>query len=253
LYKHLNFKSILKKYEELLMNLELRYSSYTLNSAYVLEPILEHIRDEDIKTMLDLGCGYGILTVAIAEFLGVKKIYGVDVDEVRLKYLTEHVIKRADNIEFVALQQDFSKPLHLPEKVQLVTSFGSLEHTMCWDETLENIKNSLVKGGYIIISMPNLASWVNRLMLFLGYQPRDLEISQKKLYGVAPPFKTHGVIGHVRVATFKAFYEFLVDSGFDIVMTKPLYSKANPIVNFLDGLLSKPSLSRRYVFLARKL
>jgi len=38
----------------------------------MLEPILEHIRGEGIRTMLDLGCGYGILTVAIAEFLGVK-------------------------------------------------------------------------------------------------------------------------------------------------------------------------------------
>lgn len=236
------------------MNEEIKYSSYTLNAPYyMLEPILEHIRGENVQTMLDLGCGYGILTVAIAEFLGVKKIIAIDVDEVRLRYLTEIVIKRADNIELVALQQDFSKPLNLPEKVQLVTSFGSLEHTTCWDEVFENIKNSLVKSGYIVISMPNLASWVNRLALLLGYQPRDLETSGKKLYGVAPPFKTHGVTGHVKVATFKAFYEFLVDSGFDIVMTKPLYSKTNPMINFLDRLLSTPSLSRRYIFLARKL
>lgn len=170
-----------------------------------------------------------------------------------MRYLTEIVIKRADNIEFVTLQQDFSKPLNLSEKVQLVTSFGSLEHTTCWDEVFENIKNSLVKGGYIIISMPNLASWVNRLALLLGYQPRDLEISGKKLYGVAPPFKTHGVVGHVKVATFKAFKEFLADSGFDIVMAKPLYSKTNPMINFLDRLLNTSSLSRRYIFLARKL
>jgi len=253
MYKHSNFKSILNKYEKLLTDEEIRNSSYTLNAAHMLEPMLEYIQDKSIKNMLDLGCGYGILTVAIAQFLGVKKIYGIDVDEERLKYLTEHVIKRADNIEFVALQQDFSNPLYLPEKVQLVTSFGSLEHTMNWDEVFENIKNNLVKGGYIIISMPNLASWVNRLALLLGYQPRDLEISGKKLYGVAPPFKTHGVVGHVKEATFRAFYEFLVDSGFDIIMAKPLYSKANPMVNFLDRLLSSPSLSRRYIFLARKL
>jgi SAM-dependent methyltransferase len=231
-YKHSILKNILKKYEELLMNEEIRYSSYTLNATYMLEPILEHIRGEGIRTMLDLGCGYGILTVIIAEFLGVKKVIAIDVDEVRLRYLTEIVIKRADNIEFVTLQQDFSKPLNLSEKVQLVTSFGSLEHATCWDEVFENIKNSLVKGGYIIISMPNLASWVNRLSLLLGYQPRDLEISGKRLYGVAPPFKTHGVVGHVKVATFKAFKEFLVDSGFDIVMAKPLYSKTNPMINF---------------------
>lgn len=171
------------------MDEEIRNSSYTLNATYMLEPMLEYIQDKSIKNMLDLGCGYGILTVAIAQFLGVKKIYGIDVDEERLKYLTEHVIKRADNIEFVALQQDFSNPLYLPEKVQLVTSFGSLEHTMNWDEVFENIKNNLVKGGYIIISMPNLASWVNRLALLLGYQPRDLEISGKSFTALHRPLK----------------------------------------------------------------
>jgi len=61
------------------------------------------------------------------------------------------------------------------------------------------------------------------------------------------------VVGHVKEATFRAFYEFLVDSGFDIIMAKPLYSKANPMINFLDRLLSTPSLSRRYIFLARKM
>jgi len=54
---------------------------------------------------------------------------------------------------------------------------------------LENIKKILADQGYFLISMPNLSSWVNRLALLLGYQPRDLEISTKKLYGVAPPYR----------------------------------------------------------------
>jgi hypothetical protein len=88
--------------------------------------------------------------------------------------------------------------------------------------------------------------------LLLGYQPRDLEISRKKLYGVAPPYKNHGVAGHVKVATFRAFKEYLMDNGFEIVMAKPLYNKQNLLINLIDKLLFAPSLSRRFVILARK-
>jgi len=155
----------------------------------------------------------------------------------------------------IVLNHNFCKPINIDEKVQLVTSFGSLEHVMCWDEVLENVKNVLVDRGYFLVSMPNLGSWVNRLALLLGYQPRDLEISRKtrkKLYGVAPPYRNHGVVGHVKVATFKAFKEYLTDNGFEIVMARPLYSKQNLLINLIDKLLSTPSLSRRFIVLARK-
>jgi hypothetical protein len=86
----------------------------------------------------------------------------------------------------------------------------------------------------------------------LGYQPRDLEISRKKLYDVAPPFKNHNVVGHIKLATLNAFKEYLVDDGFEIVMTRPLYNKQSLLVNLVDKIFYTPSLSRRFVVLARK-
>jgi len=114
------------------------------------------------------------------------------------------------------------------------------------------VNNVLVNGGYFLVSMPNLGSWVNRLALLLGYQPRDLEISTKKLYGVAPPYG-HEVIGHVKVATFKAFKEYLMDNGFEIVIAKPLYNKQSLLINLIDKIFSTPALSRRFIVLARKI
>jgi hypothetical protein len=115
------------------------------------------------------------------------------------------------------------------------------------------VKNVLVNGGYFLVSMPNLGSWVNRLALLLGYQPRDLEISTKKPYGVAPSYSYHGVIGHVKVATFKAFKEYLIDNGFEIVIAKPLYNKQSLLINLIDKIFSTPALSRRFIVLAKKI
>jgi cyclopropane fatty-acyl-phospholipid synthase-like methyltransferase len=153
--------------------------------------VLKHLRNRDIKVLMDLGCGYGVLTFIIADFIGAEKVYAVDIDKSRLSILNE-VKNRSLVKEVVALPHDFCKPINIDEKVQLVTSFGSLERISCWDDVFENIKKILADQGYLLISVPNLSSWVNRLALLLGYQPRDLEISTKKLYGVAPPFKNMG-------------------------------------------------------------
>jgi len=241
--------SMIKRYEDLLKDEIVATSSYTLSAIDKLKPILGYLRDRDIKVLMDLGCGYGLLTFIVADFIGAEKVYAIDIE--RLSFL-DRVKGRSSVKEVVVLNHDFCKPVNIGEKVQLVTSFGSLERVTCWDEVLENVKNVFVDGGYFLVSMPNLGSWVNRLALLLGYQPRDLEISRKKLYGVAPSCRNHGVTGHVKIATFKAFKEYLMNNGFEIVMAKPLYNKQNPLINLVDKLLYTPSPSRRFVILARK-
>jgi len=181
--------NVVKRYEDLLKDGNITGSSYTLSAIDMLKPVLEHLRGEGIKVLMDLGCGYGLLTLIVADFIGVEKVYVVDIDGQRLSFL-DKMRGRSSAKEVTVLDHDFCKPINIGERVQLVTSFGSLEHVTCWDEFLENVKNVLVDGGYLLVSMPNLGSWVNRLALLLGYQPRDLEISRKKLYGVAPPYKT---------------------------------------------------------------
>jgi SAM-dependent methyltransferase len=242
--------NIVRRYD-ILKDESIISSSYTLSAIDMLKPILKRLRGEGIKVLMDLGCGYGLLTLIVTDFIGAEKVYVIDIDTERLSFL-DRVKGKSSVKEVIVLNYDFCKPINIDEKVQLVTSFGSLEHVTCWDEVLENVKNVLVDGGYFLVSMPNLGSWVNRLALLLGYQPRDLEISRKKLYGVAPPYKNHGVAGHVKVATFRAFKEYLMDNGFEIVMAKPLYNKQNLLINLIDKLLFAPSLSRRFVILARK-
>ncbi|MFZ8788082.1 MAG: class I SAM-dependent methyltransferase [Acidilobaceae archaeon] len=244
--------SVVKRYEDLLKDESIVGSSYTLHAMDMLIPVLEYLRGKGIKVFMDLGCGYGLLTFIVADFIGVEKVYVVDIDVDKLSLLNNKIRSRSSVKEVILLNHDFCKPVDINEKVQLVTSFGSLEHVTCWDDVLEDVNNVLVNGGYFLVSMPNLGSWVNRLALLLGYQPRDLEISTKKLYGVAPPYG-HEVIGHVKVATFKAFKEYLMDNGFEIVIAKPLYNKQSLLINLIDKIFSTPALSRRFIVLARKI
>ena len=243
-------ETILTKYKDVLSDETVKSSSYTLQGLSMLKPVLRRLKGENIETIMDLGCGYGVLTLIIAEYLNASLVFAVDIDDQRLAFVN-NIKSRATTVKVIPLHRDFCKLVDVDEKVQLITSFGSLEHTTCWDEVIESVKKILIDGGYFLISMPNLSSWVNRLALLLGYQPRDLEISEKRPYGVMPIFKSRGVAGHIKIATFKAFKEYLTDNGFEIVMAEPLYDKRNLIINLIDRVLYKPSLSRRFLILAR--
>jgi len=114
----------------------------------------------------------------------------------------------------------------------------------------------LRKGGYILISTPNLASWINRIIMLLGYQPYNAEVSTEILVGV--PWRAYSFTkpsGHIRPFTLRALIELLRYHGFEVVKVKgaPGVYPPNKLFRLLDKLFSKrPSLARRLVVLARK-
>jgi len=60
------------------------WSSYTLMALDLLKPLLRELRKTKLQNMIDLGCGYKVLTCIIAEYLDIGEVYGVDIDEERL-------------------------------------------------------------------------------------------------------------------------------------------------------------------------
>ncbi|MEM2196922.1 MAG: hypothetical protein QW290_07570 [Sulfolobales archaeon] len=128
-----------------------------------------------------------------------------------------------------------------------------VEHLLDWDTFMENVVRLSYKKSLLLISAPNLGNWINRSLLLLGFQPRDLEISSKRLYGVAPLYKGHAPIGHVKVATLPAMRQFIESYGFRVVRASSLYAKDNVLANIVDLLLKPfPSLARRYIILAQR-
>jgi len=222
------------------------WSSYTLGSIEHLEPALRFLKSRTaIRSMVDLGCGYGVLTCIVAGYMEAEEVWGIDIDGERLN--SEKLCK------IVTLKHDLTKPITIKRKFDLATSFGVIEHLEDWDIFIANVDVLLKEGGWLLLSAPNLGSWINRVALLLGYQPRDLEISSEKLYHVLPQYRGHPPVDHIKIATLGAVKEFLEDNGFRVVKVWSLYTKDNVLANVVDGIFKLfPSLARRFIILAQK-
>ncbi|MEM4546735.1 MAG: class I SAM-dependent methyltransferase [Nitrososphaerota archaeon] len=240
-----SLRKVLRKYQDFIDRYG--WSSYTLMNLDLLEPLLKELRKTKLQNMIDLGCGYKVLTCIIAEYLDISEVYGVDIDEDRLSVEVP--------CKIITINADLTKPFsHLIGKsFDLITSFGVIEHLQNWDIFMENIIGLSHKGSFLLLSAPNLGSWINRISLLMGFQPRDLEISSKGLYGVPPLYKGHTPAGHIKIATLRAMKQFIESYGFRVVKVYPFYAKDNVMVNIVDWLL-KPfsSLARRYTILTQR-
>jgi len=208
------------------------------------------------EKMIDLGCGYGGLAKLIGDSLGFKEIYGLDVDSHRLSIAKEKGLQvHKCNLE----ENSFPFP---DDYFDLITSFGVLEHLTYFDNMIKETHRVLKSKGTFLLSAPNLGSWVNRLSLLLGYQPRNLEISRFKVVGIHKLYynlyEEITPVGHISSCTLRAIKELLDYYGFKVrecwgtgVVPSPDL-KLNLVVKVLDGLLSKKAtLSVRFILIAQ--
>ncbi len=116
----------------------------------------------------------------------------------------------------------------------------------------------LKPNGYLIISVPNIASWYNRGFLLLGYMPTWIESSLKTYTG--NPIIKEGV-GHIHAFTRRSLTELLVLRGFSIekvsgspVLADGTRSKWKEILwNGTDSFFAKrASLASTLIVKARK-
>ena len=58
--------------------------SATLSDLPSLLKILNFLKSKNLSSLLDCGCGYGGLTIYVANYLGIREVYGIDIDDERL-------------------------------------------------------------------------------------------------------------------------------------------------------------------------
>lgn len=226
-----------------------RRKNSTLQSLSAVRPQLERVvADRDrIDTVVDLGCGRGAFAAALGSELGASEIHGVELSD---RYL-EETTKRGITHHTLDLESD---PLPFDDDaVDLVVSFGLLEHLTWYDHVLQESRRVLPTDGWLWLAVPNLGSYLNRIALLFGYQPRNVEISTRRAVGVFPAYPHDNPIGHVHAPTYRALRELVVDTGFTL-------ESAVAVSPYQDGLLIKaidalakrrPSLARRFAFLAQ--
>jgi SAM-dependent methyltransferase len=211
---------------------------------------LDLLKRYDIKAdvLIDLGCGDGCLTVEMAKVVGASEVYCIDVEQRALAAAASRGLRTFA----IDLSSDrFPLP---DQSVDLATALEVIEHLSNPDNMLREVRRVLRAGGHLLLTTPNLASWVNRPLLLFGYQPYNCEVSTEVLAGVPWRGRTFAKpSGHIRPFTLRALKELLTHHGFEVVHVKGAPGVEPKELRALDSLLSlRPSLARRLVVLARK-
>jgi methionine biosynthesis protein MetW len=130
-------------------------------------------------TLLDVGCWDGALSERCGAALGAKRMLGVEV------YEEPALAAEAKGLEVARVDLETG---HLPWED------GSVDVVVC-NQVLEHLKNVwlpmtemhrvLRPGGHAILSVPNLASLHNRVLLALGRQPTSIRVLGPHVRGYA--------------------------------------------------------------------
>lgn len=105
------------------------------------------------STVLDVGCGEGILSAQWAERLGTGRIVGVDLADPKLE--AEWTSRQRPNLEFRAMQ---AESLAFPEnEFDLVAATEVLEHVRDPDAVLGEMAR--VSARHLLVSVPHEPLW----------------------------------------------------------------------------------------------
>ncbi|MBD0328886.1 MAG: class I SAM-dependent methyltransferase [Thermoleophilia bacterium] len=126
-----------------------------------------------------------------------------------------------------------------------------VEHVFSPDALLDDIRRLLRADGLLVLSTPNLAYWVNRLLLLVGVSPLFVENSARVKLGRRFRFLGQGndTQGHIRLFTYRAMRDLFDLQGWRLVRVHPL-----PVWPFpIDRLICRvsASLAPDVVYVAR--
>ncbi len=157
-----------------------------------IERLLQEIAGQrSAPTLLDVGCWDGGFSERCGAALGAERILGVEVYEVPAA--------RAERrgLEVARIDLETGRLPWPDESVDVVVCNQVLEHLKNVWLPMTEMHRVLRRGGHALLSVPNLASLHNRLLLGLGRQPTSIRV-----FGP-----------HVRGYAFGEFREFVTQAG----------------------------------------
>lgn len=97
-----------------------------------------------------------------------------------------------------------------------------LEHVFSPDKLLRDLKDLMHDGSLLVLSTPNIAYWVNRLLLLAGFSPLFLENSSDVNLGRRTRFLGQGnpTQGHIRLFTYPAVLDLLEREGLELLRAR---------------------------------
>lgn len=123
------------------------------------------VRRNKIKTCLDIGSGTGYMSGLVKQLDSNIACTGIDISAKAIALARQ----KYPEVNFV--QEDIAAWSKSKAKFDLILSLENIEHIYNLDEYLASIDSLLKPGGVLIVSTPNLNSWLNRLLVLFGRIP----------------------------------------------------------------------------------
>jgi SAM-dependent methyltransferase len=198
--------------------------------------------------LLEIGCGTGANLVRVGEACGSGRVELLGLD------VSEEAVLAARSLGIQANRLDLNNEAlpYADGSLDCVLFLEVLEHLYYSDLTMAGIARVLRRGGLLIVTTPNLASWANRMAILLGFQPFSLEVSFRGSFGQVSQNAT--LNGHVKSFTRRALRSYVQNFGFTVVAegTSRAAGVSRPIA-LMDRLLSwSPSLASHTMLSARR-
>ncbi|HUB04466.1 MAG TPA: class I SAM-dependent methyltransferase, partial [Solirubrobacteraceae bacterium] len=122
------------------------------------------------ESVLDVGCGEGVLTYNWAQALGDRPVLGVDLADAKLE--AEWGTRERANLEFRAMPAEELQELPFPDSsFDLAAAIEVLEHVPDPERTLAEMAR--VAGRHLLVSVPREPLW-RALNVARGSYVRDL-------------------------------------------------------------------------------
>ncbi len=204
--------------------------------------------------ILDVGCGTGYFSSILKAKYPDSAIHGFDVS-------TNAIDKGKRLYPDVILQvADAEKAFpYFDNNFDLVISGEHVAHLKEADTYVSEIYRILKPSGHLLITTPNLSSWLNRMLMTLGMTPYFMEpsftktMASLKLFGKTFPDPSMPPSGHLRLYSVNMLNFLLSMYGFKTVNTYGISSLTHKSIKSIDRLFKRyPKLASGFMILAQK-
>lgn len=192
--------------------------------------------------ILDIGCGQNC---ELLKYKNKEDIYfGQD--------FYNKINVKIDNYKKLNLNEERLNKAYLNHKFDVIYCGEVIEHIFSPDELLDEIKHLMHDKSILILSTPNLAYYLNRIIFLFGISPFFLENSSEMKLG--RKFKFLGQFnkteGHIKLFTYGALRDLIKQKGFKIIKIQSVPIWDNIFDRFVC-LVSK-SLAADNIFVLKK-
>lgn len=180
--------------------------------------------------ILDVASGTGGFVDLMLHKYPSNTYYGDDISE----GIISRNIKSKPQIQWSV--QDYNHEIAYEDNFfDIIIAGEIIEHLYDTDKFIQNCLRVLKPGGELHITTPNLASWLDRIMLLFGMQPFSTEVSnvnrvfgRESFYKLLKQRDNSPSAGHLRLFTMASLEKVMIYHGGVLKKSIPVY-----IHNFL--------------------